>query len=217
MIVLGLTGSIGMGKSTAAGLFQRYGVPVFDADAAVHRLQAPGGAALSAIARAFPGTVSAQGLDRVRLRDAVFADPKALARLEAILHPLVRAAQLTWLRSQALRRTALVVLDIPLLFEKGGWRGVDVIAVVTAPAPVQRARVLARPGMTEAAFTRILAKQLPDSFKCAHATFLIRSGRGKWQTVCDVREIISCARRLSPRKYPPGRAGRALPPPKHKA
>lgn len=216
MIVLGLTGSIGMGKSTAAAMFRRLGIPVFDADASVHDLQRKNGAALPLISRAFPGTVSAAGLDRAKLRAAVFADPAALRRLEQIMHPLVRRAQMSWLRTQALRRHRLVVLDVPLLFEKGGWRGCDAIAVVTAPFHVQRTRVLARPGMTEAAFQSVLRSQLPDAFKCQHASFLVRSGMGRHQALQDVREIVRCMPGLAGRKYPAGRAGAALPPRKRK-
>jgi dephospho-CoA kinase len=216
MIILGLTGSIGMGKSTAAAMFRRLGVPVFDADASVRALQAINGAALPLLAKAFPGTVTAKGLNRARLRDAVFGNPAALARLEAIMHPLVAQAQSKWLQTQALHRKSLVVLDIPLLFEKSGWRRCDVIAVVTAPVRIQRARVMARPGMTVTAFQLIVKSQLPDSFKCAQASFLIRSGRGRRQSLDDVRHIISCAAQLRPRKYPPGQPGCAVPPRKKK-
>jgi dephospho-CoA kinase len=216
MIILGLTGSIGMGKSTAAALFRRLGVPVFDADACVHDLQKPDGIATRLIATAFPGTVSRGRLDRVKLRTAVFASPAALQKLETLMHPLVRQAQQDWLRVQSLQRRKLVVLDIPLLFEKGGWRGCDVTAVVTAPFHVQRARVLARPGMTQDAFARILATQLPDAFKCAHASFLIHSHRGKNITLREIRHIIGCAAQLSGHKYPFGRIGFALPPRKRK-
>jgi dephospho-CoA kinase len=216
MIVLGLTGSIGMGKSTAAALFRRRRVPVFDADASVRALQANDGAALPLIANGFPGTVSKQGLNRVKLRDVVFGNPAALRRLEAIMHPLVAQAQQHWLQTQALRRKPLVVLDVPLLFEKSGWRRCDVIAVVTAPHAIQRARVLARPGMTMTAFQLILKSQLPDSFKRAQASFLVHSGRGKRQSLLDVCHIIACAVQLRPRKYPSGQKGCALPPRKKK-
>jgi dephospho-CoA kinase len=216
MIILGLTGSIGMGKSTAAAMFRRLRVPVFDADAAVRSLQAKDGAALPLIARQFPGTVSVAGLDRTKLRDAVFANPAALKRLEEIMHPLVWQAQKKWLQTQALRQEAIVVLDIPLLFEKGGWRRCDVIAVVTAPFHVQRVRVMTRPGMTSTAFKQILKAQLPDSFKRQHASFLIHTGDGKRQSLSDVKEIIRCTAVLSARKYPSGQPGCALPAPKRK-
>ncbi len=189
-IILGLTGSIGMGKSTVAAMFAEDGVPVFDADAEVHRLQGPGGAALAAIAAAFPGTTGDLGVDRALLREAVTADPGAFARLEAILHPAVAARREAFL--QANRDAPLVVLDIPLLFEAGGWAQVDRIAVVSAPADVQRARVLARPGMTEARFEAILARQLPDSEKRARADFVIPTGVPIGETRAVVRDVIAC-------------------------
>jgi dephospho-CoA kinase len=216
MIILGLTGSIGMGKSTVASLFRRLRIPVFDADACVHDLQKPGGAALTLIAKSFPGTVVHGSLDRAKLRHAVFSNPSALQKLEAIMHPLVRQAQQHWLRAQSLQHQKLVVLDIPLLFEKGGWRGCDVTAVVTAPVHIQRTRVLARPEMTEEAFQKIVATQLPDAFKCAHGSFLIRTGRGRHQTLMDIRHILTCTQQLAGHKYPAGRMGAALPPRKRK-
>jgi dephospho-CoA kinase len=190
MIVIGLTGSIGMGKSTVAGMFRRMRVPVFDADACVHALQAPGGAALPAIEAAFPGTTSGEGLDRARLGAVVFGDPAALKRLEAIIHPMVGAAQAAFLARY--RRKAMVVLDIPLLFEKGGSARVDTIVVVSAPAEVQRARVLARPGMTPAKFDAILAQQLPDAEKRARADIVIPTGSGWHTTWRAVRALVTC-------------------------
>ena len=155
--VLGLTGSIGMGKSATAAMFSARGVPVHDADAAVHALYGPGGASAEAIAAAFPGTLAPDGgVDRARLRDAVLGRPDALARLEALVHPLVRAVGHAFLERQA--GAPLVLLDIPLLYETGGEARCDAVLVVTAPPEVQRARVLARPGMTEAAFAAIRAK-----------------------------------------------------------
>ncbi len=194
MIVLGLTGSIGMGKSTAARLFRHLGVPVFDADTCVHTLQAPGGAALPPLKAAFPGVVINGVLDRAALRQIVFADRAALRRLEAILHPLVRRAQNLWLKYQRQQRKPIVVLDIPLLFEGGGWRSVDAIVVVTAPYYVQQARVLARPGMTQAAFERILAQQLPDAQKCRRADFIIHSGLGKHRALSDIKALLAMVR-----------------------
>jgi dephospho-CoA kinase len=194
MIVLGLTGSIGMGKSTAAQQFRHLGVPVFDADASVHALQAPGGIALGPLSSAFPGVVTNGVLDRAVLRQIVFADKAALRQLEAIMHPLVRRAQNHWLRLQRQRREPVVVLDIPLLFESGGWRQVDAIVVVTAPYHVQKARVLARPGMTEDAFARILAQQLPDAIKRRRADFSIHSGLGKQRALRDIRYLLSAIR-----------------------
>ncbi|WP_033920566.1 dephospho-CoA kinase [Sphingomonas sp. 37zxx] len=189
-LILGLTGSIGMGKSTVAAMFAGAGVPVFDADAEVHRLQAPGGAALPAIEAAFPGSTGPDGLDRAALGAAVFGDDAALARLEAILHPMVAAARNDFMASFADK--PLVVLDIPLLFEKQGWSQVDRIAVVSAPAEVQRARVLARPGMTPDKFAAILARQLPDAEKRARADFVIPTGGTLDETRAAVARVIAC-------------------------
>ncbi len=193
MIVVGLTGSIGMGKSTVAAMFRRLRVPVFDADAAVHVLQAPGGAALPGIAAAFPGTVRDGVLDRAALGARVFGDPAALKTLEAIVHPLVAAARTAFLRRH--RRAAVVVLDIPLLFEGGGAGLCDVVAVVSAPAAVQRARVLARPGMTPAKFADILARQTPDAVKRARADILVPTGGTKAATARVVRDLVTALRR----------------------
>lgn len=190
MITLGLTGSIGMGKSTVAAMFAEDGVPVFDADAEVHRLQGPNGAALAAIEAEFPDTTSELGVDRTLLREAVMADPTAFARLEAILHPAVAELREAFLESN--RDAPLVVLDVPLLFEAGGWRHVDRIAVVSAPAEVQRARVLARPGMTVERFEAILARQLPDAEKRARADFVIPTGVPIGETRAAVRNVIAC-------------------------
>jgi dephospho-CoA kinase len=190
MKILGLTGSIGMGKSTAAAMFRRLGVPVFDADACVHQLQAPGGKALPQIERLFPGTTSAAGLDRARLGALVFGKADQLKQLEAIMHPLVRAEQLAWLARQRRRRKPLVVLDIPLLFEKGGWRLCDAIVVVSAPAHVQAARVLARPGMTAEKFAAILRLQIPDAEKRRRADVIIPTGLGRRFSLDAVRGII---------------------------
>ncbi len=189
-VTLGLTGSIGMGKSTVAAMFAESGVPVFDADAEVHKLQGPDGEAVAAIEAEFPDTTSALGVNRTLLREAVMADPTAFARLEAILHPAVAEKREAFL--QANREAPLVVLDVPLLFEAGGWRHVDKIAVVSAPAEVQRDRVLARPGMTEARFEAILARQLADSEKRARADFIIPTGGTIGETRAVVRNVIAC-------------------------
>ena len=186
--VLGLTGSIGMGKSTVAGMFARLGVPVFDADAEVRRMQGPGGGLLPAIEAAFPETTGPQGLDRIELGARVFGDSAALARLEAIVHPAVRAAREDFLREQAGAR--LVVFDIPLLFEKGATEEVDAVLVVSAPPEVQRARVLARPGMAEARFESILAIQLPDAEKRARADYLIDTGASLAETRAQVARLV---------------------------
>jgi len=190
VITLGLTGSIGMGKSTVAAMFAELGVPVFDADAEVHRLQGPGGALVAEIEAEFPDTTTELGVDRTLLREAVLADPAAFARLEAIIHPAVAEARNAFLESN--RKAPLVVLDVPLLFEAGGWQHVDKIAVVSAPAGMQRERVLARPGMTAARFEAILARQLPDSEKRARADFVIPTGGSLDETRGAVRNVIAC-------------------------
>ncbi|MEO6040729.1 MAG: dephospho-CoA kinase [Croceibacterium sp.] len=186
--VLGLTGSIGMGKSAVAAIFARLGVPVFDADAEVHRMQGPGGAMLPAIEAAFSGTTSIAGVDRAKLSAAVFDDPQALARLEAIVHPAVRRARGKFL--QAHIDAPLVVLDIPLLFEKGGSEEVDAVVVVSAPAEIQRERVLARPGMTPERLARILALQMPDAEKRARADYLIDTGAPLGETERQVAALV---------------------------
>jgi len=188
MIVLGLTGSVGMGKSATAQMFAEEGVPVFDADAAVHRLYE--GEAAPLIAAAFPGVVSAGRVDRERLSRAVIGKPEAFARLEAIIHPLVRAAREQFLAEARAKGAKVAVLDIPLLFETGGENQVDKIAVVSAPAPVQKERVLARKGMTEAKFGAIVAKQMPDSEKKKRADFVIDTSRGFGAARENVRAIL---------------------------
>jgi dephospho-CoA kinase len=190
MIVLGLTGSIGMGKSTVARMFADEGVPVFDADAEVHRLQGPDGALVETIEAEFPGTTGPDGVDRAALGARVVGNNEAFARLEAIVHPAVAAVRESFLAANAV--APLVVLDIPLLFEAGGWQKVDRIAVVSAPADIQRSRVLARPGMTEERFESILAKQLPDSEKRARADFVIPTGGSLTETRDSVRAVIAC-------------------------
>lgn len=190
MIVLGLTGSIGMGKSTVAAMFARLGVPVFDADAAVHALQGPGGRLVAAIEALHPGTTGAAGVDRAALGAVVLADRAALARLEALIHPAVNVARRDFLRRH--RSRPIVVLDVPLLFEAGGWRRVDTIVVVSAPAWVQRRRVLARPGMTPARLAHILKRQLPDAQKRARAAFVIDTATSRAETAAQVRRIVGC-------------------------
>ena len=192
MIRLGLTGSIGMGKSTVAAMFGEEGVPVFDADAVVHRLQGPAGRLVAAIEAAFPGTTGIEGVNRNALAERVLAEPSALQQLEALVHPAVEEAREAFLAAHA--DAPVVLLDIPLLFEKGGWQDVDKIAVVSAPAEVQRARVLARPGMSEAKFAKILARQLPDAEKRSRADFVIPTGSGLDETRQSVRRILACLR-----------------------
>ena len=170
---LGLTGGIGMGKSTASQMFRDLGHPVWDADAAVHDLYAPGGAAVAPVAAAFAGTMCDGGIDRAALRQALAADPAGFQRLEAIVQPLVAAERADFIARHA--DTPIVVLDIPLLYETGAERGMDGVAVVSAPAAVQRARVMARPGMTEENFRLILSRQMPDSEKRKRADWVIPS------------------------------------------
>jgi dephospho-CoA kinase len=176
VVILGLTGSIGMGKSTTAAMFRDAGVPVFDADAAVHALYR--GAAVVPLEEAFPGVVRDGAVDRELLRQRVLDDAAVLRRLEAIVHPLVQRERAAFLAAARRAGAELVVLDIPLLFETGGEAAVDAVAVVTAPEPVQKARVLARPGMTEARLSAILKQQLPDAEKRARARFVIDTGAG---------------------------------------
>ncbi len=196
MTVIGLTGSIGMGKSAVAAMFRRARVPVFDADAAVHALQGPGGRLLPKIEARFPGTTGPKGVDRQKLGAAVFGKPDELKALERIVHPAVGAMRKRWLKRN--RARPLIVLDIPLLFEKKGWKAVDVIVVVSAPAWMQRKRVLARPGMDRAKFRRIVGLQTPDAEKRRRADFVIETGRLRWQTESQLRALVAClkARRV---------------------
>ena len=187
--VLGLTGSIGMGKSATAALFRRLGVPVHDADATVHRLYR--GRAAPLIEKAFPGTVADGVVDRARLGAAVLDNPERMKALEAIVHPLVHEEEETFLRTIS-ALSPLAVLDIPLLFETGGDKRCDATLVVTAPPPVQRERVLARPGMTEEKFHAILAKQMRDGDKRARAHFLVDTSRGFASAEAQVQSILAC-------------------------
>ncbi len=203
MVLLGLTGSIAMGKSVAARSFRCLGVPVFDADATVHRLFQPGGAAVAPVLAAFPGSGDASGgIDRRALGRLVFGNEPALRRLEAIVHPLVREAQRRFLAAGAAQRTPLVVLDIPLLFETGGAKLVDAVAVVSAPAFLQAQRVLRRPGMTPARFAAILARQVPDEAKRKRADFVIKSGLSKRHATAAVAGIIDQLRQRPGRAWP---------------
>lgn len=183
--VLGLTGSIGMGKSTVAAMFRDLGVPVFDADATVHELQGPGGALLAAIEAEFPGTTGPQGVDRPKLGAAVFGDAEALKRLEGVVHPAVVAARAAFLHDHADK--PLLVFDIPLLFEKGAADHVDAVVVVTASAEAQRERVLSRPGMTEEKFAQILALQVPDGEKVDRADYIIDTD----STLAETRQAVT--------------------------
>ena len=203
MVIVGLTGSIGMGKSTAAKMLREMGVPVYDADAAVHALQAPGGAALPGIEAAFPGVVKAGVLDRQALGARVFGNKEALRRLEAIVHPLVGQKQRAFLRRAALAGERLVVLDIPLLFEGMGERRVDATLVVSAPAFLQRRRVLARPGMTAEKFEGILRQQVPDALKQRKASIVIPTGMGLAPTRAALGKAVAHLRGLHGRFWPP--------------
>jgi dephospho-CoA kinase len=189
MIVLGLTGSIGMGKSTTARMFAEAGVPVHDSDEAVHRLYA--GKAAPLVEVAFPGTTFAGVVDRTKLGTRVLGDAAALKRLEAIIHPLVRADADAFLDKHRTAGESIAVLDIPLLFETGGRNRVDKVVVVTAPAEIQRERVLARPGMTEAKLDSILAKQVPDAEKRRQADFIVDTGQGLDFARAEVKAIIA--------------------------
>ena len=188
--VLGLTGSIGMGKSATAAIFRRLGVPVHDADAAVHALYR--GKAAPLIEAAFPGTVAHGVVDRARLGAAVLGAPERLEALETIVHPLVRAEEEAFLAAAQAVGAPLAVLDIPLLLETGGQHRCDAILVVTAAPEVQRRRVLARPGMTEEKFAAILAKQMPDAEKRGQAHFRVDTGRGFASAEAQVRSIVTC-------------------------
>lgn len=194
MKILGLTGSIGMGKSTAATMLRRLGVPVHDADAIVHRLLARGGAAVAQIERAFPGVVRDGAVDRQELGRRVFGQPAELRRLEAILHPLVRRAETAFLKRHRRHGTPLVVLDIPLLFETGGDRRCDAVAVVSCPAFLQTQRVLRRPGMTAARLAAIRAQQMPDREKRRRADFVLPSGAGKAPVLRGLKRIVTVLR-----------------------
>jgi dephospho-CoA kinase len=190
MTVAGLTGSIGMGKSTVAVMLRELGIPVFDADAVVHELQGRNGRLVEAIEAEFPGTTGEGGVDRQKLGARVFGNDAAMARLEAIVHPAVADERALFLSEN--HDAPLIVFDIPLLFEKGGERSVDTTMVVSAPLDVQRARVLGRPGMTLEKFEAILARQMPDAEKRARADFIIDTGVPLGATRARVAEVVAC-------------------------
>jgi dephospho-CoA kinase len=200
MFILGLTGSIGMGKSTAAKMFVEEGVPLHDADAVVHRLYE--GEAVAAIEAAFPGTTAAGKVDRTKLAARVLGDDEAMKRLEAIVHPLVRESEKRFLADAAARGARLVVLEIPLLFEAGGEERVDAVAVVSATPELQRERVLRRAGMTAEKFDAILAKQMPDSEKRRRAHFVVDTSGDFDSTRAQVRDILRAVAALPGRKAP---------------
>lgn len=198
MFVLGLTGSLGMGKSTTARFFAEEGVPVHDADAVVHRLY--DGDAAAAIETAFPGTTTAGKVDREKLAARVLGDSGALKRLEAIVHPLVQEAERRLLAEAEARGEEVAVLDIPLLFETGGEARVDAVVVASAPADVQRSRVLERPGMTVDKLDAILAKQMPDAEKRRRADFVVDTSRGFEAARAEVRAILDAVATMPKRR-----------------
>ena len=194
---VGLTGSIGMGKSETAKLFARLGLPVFDADATVHALYGAGGAGTAAIAARFPDAVTAEGVDRTRLAKIVAGDAAALRELEGLIHPLVRQAEERFIDAARTRNEELVILDIPLLFETGRDKTMDAIVVVSAPEVVQRERVLKRTGMTLEKLDAILARQVPDAKKRAQADFIIETDKGIDHALGQVKRVAAELRRLA--------------------
>jgi dephospho-CoA kinase len=203
MVVLGLTGSIAMGKSTAAEIFRSFGVPVCNADAIVHRLLEPGGDAVAQVEAGFPGSrTGAGGIDRKALGERVFGQPDRLARLEAILHPLVRRAEASFLARRCAAGARLAVLDIPLLFETGSERRVDAVAVVSAPEIVQTQRALRRPGMTPERLKAIRAHQLSDEKKRRRADFVVPTGLGRRRSIETIAAILDRLRRHRGRAWP---------------
>jgi dephospho-CoA kinase len=200
--ILGLTGSIGMGKTETAKLFARLGIPVHDADAVVHALYGKGGAAVTAIGAAFPGTVKEGRVDRAALAARLAGNEAAFQRLEAIVHPLVRESERLFLEAAAKRGDELVVLDIPLLFETGGEARVDAVVVVSAPPEVQRARVLAREGMTLEKLEAIQARQIPDVDKRSKADFVIETDKGLAHAFESVKHIIAQLRARAADRHP---------------
>ena len=203
MIILGLTGSIGMGKSTAALMLRKMGLWICDSDALVHGLLSPGGGAVKTIGAEFQGVVQDGAVNRPALGQAVFSDPSALKKLEAILHPMVLEAQGDFLRIAALNGVSMVVLDVPLLFEVGTDKRCDAVVVVTAPRFIQEMRVLSRPGMTEERLRATLDRQLPDAEKRRRADFIIHSSLGKCHTYGRLRETVTQLRDLPGTKWPP--------------
>ena len=198
MHLIGLTGSIGMGKSETAKMFARLGIPVYDADAAVHELYAAGGAAVAPIAAAFPGAVKNGAVDRDALSKQVLHNPAAIAKLESIVHPLVAQAQQAFLKRAKADGAQIAVLDIPLLFETGGEARVDIIVVVSAPHAVQRDRVMKRPGMTAEKFEAIIARQVPDSEKTARADYVVDTSKGLDHAFEQVKAIVTAVKRKTP-------------------
>jgi dephospho-CoA kinase len=210
MVILGLTGSIAMGKTTAAEMFSRLGVPVYDADRAVHRLLSKGGAAVGPVEAGFPGVTRDGGVDREALARRVFGDTPGLRRLEAILHPLVAREKMRFLRLAAKHRSRMVILDIPLLFETGGQVECDAVAVVTAPAFVQERRLLERPGMNRQRIAAIRGRQMSDARKRRLADFVIPTGLGRAVTMRAIKCVVEEAGHWRGTKWPPRQRGRPI-------
>lgn len=208
MVILGLTGSIGMGKTAAAEHFRRLGVPVHDADRVVHRLLAEGGGAVGAVGGLFPGAVKNGAVDREAVAKAVFGDDEALARIEAVLHPLVRLAERKFLERCARDRRPLVVLNVPLLFETGGEERCDAVVTVSAPVFIQAGRVLRRSGMTPERLAAILERQMPDAEKRRRSDFVVLTGLGRDFALRQVGNIFNITRQWKGTKWgPPDRRG----------
>ena len=203
MIILGLTGSIGMGKTTAANAFRSLSVCVHDADLAVHKLMVPGGAAVDEVLNVFPGVAMDGCIDRQALGAIVFADDSKLQQLEGILHPLVRRKEHAFLAAAARRRERLVVLDIPLLLETGGDARCDGVVVVSAPVAIQKSRVLRRPGMTDGRLQAIMGHQINDVDKCHMADFVVQTGLGRAHSLRAIANIVTVTKSWSPRHWPP--------------
>lgn len=201
MVIVGLTGSIGMGKSETAKMFRALGVPVYDADAAVHAIYAPGGSAVAPIEAAFPGVTNANGVDRDALAKLVLNDPAALKKLESIVHPLVGREQQKFLEQAVRDGAEMVVIDVPLLYETDGQKRVDCVVLVSAPYELQRERVLARPGMYEEKFQAILAKQVPDAQKRQQADYIIDSSRGLEHAMAQVEALIPQLKKVPARAW----------------
>ena len=198
MRIIGLTGSIGMGKSTTAAMFREAGVPVYDADAAVHELYKAGGAAVGPVEAAFPGVVRDGAVDRELLRQRVLGDPEALKKLNAVVHPIVAADRIGFFERKGEAGADIVIMDVPLIYETGGEKNLEAVIVVTAPADVQRQRVLARPGMTAERLDAILAQQVPDAEKRARADYVVDTSQGLEAARAQVKEILKSLRARPP-------------------
>ncbi len=201
MVIVGLTGSIGMGKSETAKMFRTLGIAVYDADAAVHAIYAPGGSAVAPIEAAFPGVTGVNGVDREALAKQVLNDSAALKKLESIVHPLVGLEQQKFLQQAAAENAGIVVIDVPLLYETGGESRVDCVVLVSAPYELQRERVLARPGMIEEKFQAILAKQVPDAEKRQKADYIIDSSQGLEPAMAQVEALIPLLKKTPARAW----------------